>query len=252
MNPNNQLLTLGQMILISLALLICGCSSGEIIVEPTTEIKVDSTATSTSNNNALTINTTALEVLTEEEINKIVYDINYLSGCKGNSPAPPERQIDFMGVYAGVTTVDEILSRFGKPTEYRKMNDLKEYYYSDQSSYVHHFFITNEIVDSVAITTDKEILTEVQDILKKYGCPDLVTATAPEPSDLISGDNPDFSVTTFWYLNGGLVITFDGYPIKILDKADVIEFGKPMTLSTFSFDRNTFTPVPFLSALSDP
>ncbi len=200
----------------------------------------------TSADLGLSITATSSVLMSDEEVASIVNQDNYLKGCREKYNSAPEAQMGFNDIYPGVSTVDDVLERFGKPYEKNEIgNGEEEYFYSDKiTSFAYFFYITNDVVESITISKDK-VLLDVQDVLETYGCPNLIVAGIEDShsnSNSLNGIN-------FWYLKSGVVIGFNRYPIKLSTPYVAISYQAPVELASFDFDRYTFTPVTYLSAV---
>lgn len=162
----------------------------------------------------------------------IVTNDDYLKDCKLKYPQIYNQQVGFQEVYSGITTESELIDRLGRSYEISKSNEGTEYFYSDSNmARVYSFFVINNLVDDIAVVADSETLIPLQKILEKYGCPDLIIAIAL--SDDLFERPLDYNRTFLVYLDGGVQIRFEGYPINYSDVPSLVRFTKPSSLSTF-------------------
>lgn len=230
-----------QMILfIKFVLILSGCIRNEIVTSPTEFSTAD----------LIKDNATPISVLSSREVQEIVNDEGYLDGCKDTYSHPPNKQLGFKEIYPGISTTEDIIEKLGTPYEHNKLNNGQEdYVYSDQGIlFANRFTIENNVVTDILIYENKELLS-AEHVLKLYGCPNILIAFTYDDHS----ENRGFEGVGFWYLNGGLYVSFRKYPIRLSDVPETIVFKLPFTLDvfldTFTFDKNTFTPIPFLSAV---
>ena len=199
---------------IFMALYISGCASNKNL-SITTQTPVNTQAVQ------LPITTQAAQ-----NIKAIVYDEYYLQDCKQIYPPKYNQQVGFYEVYPGITTDTEIIKQFGSSYEYSEFNDQEEYFYKDSGvTYAYSFSVTNHLAGDIAIVADAEILLPLQKILDKYGCPDLIIAETL--SDDPFAESLNYNGTLFVYLDEGIRINFDKYPIDLLSVPIVVAFVKP-------------------------
>ncbi len=176
---------------------------------------------------------TPTSIVTMPTIESIVNSDSYLTDCKLKYPLIEDtRQAGFLNIYPGVTTETELISQLGQTYRYSRVNEQKEYLYSDQdTTYAYSFLVIDKVVKDIAVLADDEILSPLQNILKKYGCPDLIIAQAlsDDPFD----DSLIYNKTLFEYLNMGIWIRFEAYPIAYSDTPGVLGFQKPISLDSF-------------------
>ena len=190
-------------------------------------------------------------LLSAADVERIVYDDDYLKGCQESFSKAPTSQVGLKEIYPGRSTPDDLLKKFGEPSQYSETNDIQEYYYSDSlSSFVYRFYIKKGYVESIIVSADNELLSSLQELLEHYGCPNLIVAENLTEGAVAAPAS--FDAITFWYLDGGLWIHFDSYPITNADKPFSLGFEAPKSLSSFTFDQDTYTPVPFSTGFPHP
>jgi hypothetical protein len=184
---------------------------------------------------------------TLQDVENFVQSEMYMSGCKEEFPESPNQQIGFQGVYSGITTREELISQFGKPTKTGQGN--KEYLYFDSNlTYSYDFFMNNNIVEEFYISKTSETL---QNILSLYGCPDVIVAEALS-DDHDDGDLVAYNHVYYQYLQAGMWIHFEGYPVNYSSFPIVINYEKPLSLSSFlqvRFDPRSSKIVSFSEAV---
>jgi hypothetical protein len=186
--------------------------------------------------------------LTVQDVESIIYDENYLKGCKSNYPITHSKQVGFQEIYPGGTTKDELVAQFGQPNSFSATDQEEEYLYFDSDkTYAYHFYVVNGVVSSIFVNSITETM---QNILELYGCPDLIEASALSDEPFI--DSIDYNDTYFTYLMAGIWVHFNSYPINYSDIPVGIGFEQPLTLSSFlklSFDPLSSKLVSFSEAV---
>lgn len=159
---------------------------------------------------------------------KVIYDSSYLQDCRLQYPTKNDRQVGFRNMYPGVTTVPDMITQFGQSYRYSEYDQRDYYVYiNKEAGYVYGFSAKNNIIEDISID-DPEIVVPLKDILNKYGCPDLIGAESREDDTI--GAPIIFNGVSFTYLNAGLLIRFDGYPIEYTSIPDVFAFMNPVYL----------------------
>lgn len=185
-----------------------------------------------TNNDSNSSVSTLTNTTPNQTFENVTYDENYMKDCKNKFPLIHSQQIGFREIYPGFTTEDQLIAQLGQPNKFSKTDEGEEYLYFDPDvSYAYHFFITNHVVSDIFIEADAETLSPLQNILEKYGCPDVIFAVSAsdDPFDNILNYNRTF----FVYLDAGIRIKFEGYPINYLDTPFVVGFVKPISLDDF-------------------
>ncbi len=210
---------------VALVLFFSGCVQRDNVTEPA---QID-TPTQSNPITTPTPNTTVAMQTTES----IVSSGNYLTDCELKYPLDEDaNQVGFLNIYPGITTEAELINQLGQTYRFSNVNEQKEYFYSDQdATYAYSFLVTDKVVKDIAVLANDEILSSLQSILEKYGCPDLIIAQAlsddPFDNSLI------YNKTIFRYLNMGIWMRFEAYPIAYSDTPSVLGFQKPISLDSF-------------------
>jgi hypothetical protein len=170
---------------------------------------------------------------------KVIHDSSYLQDCRLQYPTKNDRQVDFRNVYPGITTVPDMLEKFGQPNKSSGDDDqgYQYIYINKERGYSYDFFTKDHIIKGVSVD-DPEIVVPLKDILNKYGCPDLIVAESGEDDTI--GAPIIFNGVSFTYLNAGLLIRFDGYPIEYTSIPDVFAFMNPAYLKETEFVNNKY------------
>jgi len=162
-----------------------------------------------------------------QDIEKVIYDKNYMHSCKENFTKTQDQQAGFQGIFVNTTAKDEVIAQFGQPTKIDAADVQIEYVYFDtEETFAYHFFIANGIVSDIHVNIKSESLRH---ILEEFGCPDLIL------SEIRSDDffDSEYQWTILQYLKAGLYIAFDHYPISYSDNPDVFSFEEPLSLDSF-------------------
>jgi hypothetical protein len=241
MKSNNAHLIIFALTNVFISLYISGCSSGEnrsATTQPTVNIPTAQPP---------------VRIPTAQDIANIVYDENYLKDCKSKYSESLEQQADFQGIYAGISTKDEVFTQFGEPTKVGNIEGGKEYLYFDADvTYAYHFYVVNNIVTNIVVSLDKFSL---QNVLEEYGCPDLIVAATLGPDDYYGEEvvvPTEYTNIYFYYLKSGVSLNFYKYPIHYSDIPDMIYFDKPYSMNYFLdniFDPQSSKVVEFSEAV---
>lgn len=199
------------------------------LVSPTSTIEFSSQIPSPSE-------TSTLKAITEppiERFYRIVSDTDYLKDCRSQYPSVSNQQIGFRDIYPGKTTDNQIPESLGKPTAHNiTIGGYEEWlYYDENLTFAYRLYTKNNVVDFVTIEVDREILLPLEDILNKYGCPDLIIAIELDPPPF--AETPNYNKTFFIYHRAGIEIRFEGYPVSYSDPASVVSFVKPLSLKDY-------------------
>ncbi len=165
-------------------------------------------------------------------IKTATYNDEYMKECKLKYPAAYTQQAGFQEMYPGITTKDELIDQLGQPDDYTESNTRDEYLYFDsRAGSVDHFIMKDNLVTGIRVQSDTEILLPLRDILETYGCPDLIFAIAP--GDDVEDTPLVFSETFLVYLEAGIRINLDSYPIKYSSNPFQIYFVVPDSVSDY-------------------
>ena len=168
---------------------------------------------------------------------KTVNHTDYLADCKSKYPNRVSVQEDFQGIYPGITTTVELVNQFGNPDKYSRTATEEEYLYIGEEfdgrpRYVYSFVTKQENVDAIYVDIDNKIILPLQSILEKYGCPDMIVAMALNDG-LREEKMLEYNKTFLIYLDAGLQMRFEDYPVSFSDRPSHIKFVKPVSLQDF-------------------
>ena len=167
--------------------------------------------------------------------NIIISDNNYMKDCVKDFPIVHDVQIGYKGITPGVTEQDQLIEIMGQPNKTDTINAGFEYIYIDASgNYVDHFFLENNLVYGISVQSYADTRFPLKSLLETYGCPELVLVSA---SDNDIPESPlAYDLTYLVYIDDGLSVGFDGYPIHYEDTPFVLRFSIPMTVNDYLED----------------
>jgi hypothetical protein len=155
-----------------------------------------------------------------------------LKDCKLRYPPAFDQQVGFHKVYPGITTENAIIDQLGESDEKFEANKGKHYFYFDQSTnHAYSYFIIDNLVVDIDIISDSEFLIPLQNIFEKFGCPDLFVAVAA--GNDMRNYSQNYNQIFLVYLDAGIRIRFDGYPMNYSETPSLVSFVKPNSLNDF-------------------
>ena len=186
--------------------------------------------TTTSPTPAIVIPTQTVTT-SQTPVNVILSD-DYLKDCRSIFPTVLAGQVGFGEIYPGISTKDQIINQLGSPDKSDTTSEGEEYIYLDaDAKYATHVFMKGNLASSINVGSDNTTWFPLQNILEKYGCPDLMIASA---SDTDLPDNPlVYDGMHLAYLQAGLWFVFDVYPIGYSDSPIIIGYEKPRTVDDY-------------------
>jgi hypothetical protein len=177
-------------------------------------------------------------------LNEVLDDESYLEDCKITFPPVYTEQADFFGIYPGITTENELIENLGK--SYDKALDPKGYGYG-YTELGAFFEIKNKTVDLIYVQPKPQKITHLLKALEKFGCPDVINAQAL--TDDAFEESVPFNRTVLFYLQAGIYIDLNTYPVRYSQAIDSIIFASPSFLSTIVGFDNLSKPVSFSGAI---
>jgi len=165
-------------------------------------------------------NLTPSPIPTIISVETVVADSDYLSGCRTKYPNSVKNQIDFKGIYPGVSTKEDLTRILGKPTKIIQVipSEIEWLYDTDA------FFLEKDLV--VAIYTDGQVT--LKDYLDLYGCPEIIFAT-----DLNQHPAGNYKNLLFVYPQAGFTIAFNEITIQLTDIPIQVAYYTSGTLNDF-------------------
>ncbi len=164
------------------------------------------------------------------EITKAEFDENYMRDCEKLFPEKFNQQVDFQNLYPGLSTRLQVIDRLGQPQKQSESGDELVYYDSDTDNY-YNVFMKEGLISYVTVESTREMEMTLQTVLEKYGCPDLITASASGDGNL---SNPEISYGVFFtYLSSGMWFLFEGFPVSSSTHAVLAGYRSPMSADDY-------------------
>ena len=164
---------------------------------------------------------------------RIISDNDYMKECIKDYPVVYETQIEYEGIYPGVTSQDRLVEQLGQPNKSDTFGDDLEYLFFE-SQYVDHFFITDNLVSIISVQSDSKDWFPLKSILERYGCPDMILSSASDTD--LSESTLVYDHTYFEYSVAGLSVTFDKFPVHYSDSPIVMEYSAPIPVHDYLED----------------
>lgn len=138
--------------------------------------------------------------------------------CETINPSRMEKQIDYLGIFPGKTSSQDVKLLLGSPKETGTL--IGEIWYYNEFSIT----FENSITNSIYVEGDGELLVSLEEVIKRYGCPSIIFTVD-------RGQEPigDYSILEFIYPEIGIEFLFYGYPINLTDKPVSAEFFLPLS-----------------------
>lgn len=144
---------------------------------------------------------------------------DYMGKCRNINPSEYGQQVDFRGIFAGQTTLKEILKSFGEPDVIS--DSLNTWYYNS-------FRIVFDQETAEIIHTGEEFIElTLLEYIKRYGCPSLIVGL--DYWEIPEGNYQHFSLV---YLDEGIVLTFVAKP-NLADFPRGIAYFQPSTFEAY-------------------
>lgn len=164
------------------------------------------------------------------EIIKAEFNENYMRDCEQLFPKQINQQIDFQNLYPGFSTRQQVMDRLGQPQKLSEDSDELIYYDSRTGNY-YNIFMKEELVSYITVESANEMKITLQLVLEKYGCPDLIAASASGDGNL---SNPEVSYGVFFtYLSSGMWFLFDGFPVNYSTHPVLAGYRSPMSADDY-------------------
>lgn len=170
----------------------------------------------------------------------------YLQDCRDIYSTANYQQIGYRDIYPGKTTIDQVAKIYGQSRKYSFDKTYEEWIIDGPNqNLLYTVSASNNLVDYVFVRTDQEILLSLKELLKKFGCPEVIIAVELEPS--IDTSTFVYNTTFFVYLTNGIEIRFEGFPVSYSSPASIITFERPYDLEEYltnvSFSVEAASPV---------
>ncbi len=144
---------------------------------------------------------------------------DYMGECRKINPSNYGQQVDFRGVFAGQTTLEEVLESFGEPQ--KKSASLNTWYYNSFE------VVFDQSLAQIIFAGEDFTKISLLQYVKKYGCPSLIVGL--DSWEVPVGNYQHFSIV---YLDEGIVLTFVAKP-NLADFPIQIMFFPPSTFDDY-------------------
>lgn len=164
----------------------------------------------------------------------LVSNTNYLDHCKTLNPIKLTEQIPYQNIWPGKTKESEVESILGVPDETSVFRDETSLLYGTDVGVL----VKNGVVTSILVSPEDESRLSLEEVILKYGCPDLILAVNT------TEDQVGYTSIRLIYSTVGLAISFAHYPANLSDRVDTIRYFPSMTVQEY-FEKNGWAQMPF-------
>ena len=164
----------------------------------------------------------------------LVSNTNYLDECKTLNPLKLTEQIPYQNIWPGKTKESEVESILGVPDKRSVLvgDEINLVYSSDLG-----VLVKNDIVTSILVYPEDETRFTLEEVILKYGCPDLVLAVNT------TEDQVGYDSIRLIFSKVGLAVSFAHYPANLSDSIDKIWYFPSMTVQKY-FEKNGWAGMP--------
>ncbi len=154
----------------------------------------------------------------------LVADPEYLRDCMIVGSPRQHIQLDYLDIFPGQSTDENVKTLLGDPLERNHVKKIEEWVYSGFNIY-----LESNIVTSIDVYDDVQIMVSLKELISEYGCPDLIFAIDT------SIDQPagNYDLTKFIYYNNGVEFFFPDFPVSLSDVPISIGFFKAESLESY-------------------
>jgi hypothetical protein len=163
----------------------------------------------------------------------LVSNTNYLNECKSLNPLKLTEQIPYQNIWPGKTKEAEVESILGVPDKRSVLGDEINLVYGSDLGVL----VKNGIVTSILVYPEDETRFTLEEVILKYGCPDLVLAVNT------TEDQVGYNSIRLIYSKVGLAVSFAHYPANLSDSIDKIWYFPFMTVQEY-FEKNGWAGMP--------
>ena len=157
----------------------------------------------------------------------LVSNSNYLDECKTLNPLKLTEQISYQSILPGKTKEAEVESILGVPDKRSVFRDEINLVYGSDLG----ILVQNDVVTTILVSLQDETGYTLEEVILKYGCPDLVLAVNT------TVDQVGYNDIRLIYSMLGLAVSFPGYPANLSTRADAIWYFPMMTVQEY-FEKN--------------
>lgn len=156
-----------------------------------------------------------------------VSNMSYLDECKTLNPIKLTEQIPYQNIWPGKTKESELESILGAPVKRSVFRDEINLVYGSNVG----LFVQDGIVTYILVSLEDESQLTVEEVILKYGCPDLVLAVNT------TEDQVGYYSIRLLYNTIGMEVSFANYPAALGSSADNISYFPPVTVQEY-FENN--------------
>ena len=164
----------------------------------------------------------------------LVSNTNYLNECKTLNPLKLTEQILHRNIWPGKTKESEVESILGIPDKRSVFRDEINLVYGSNVG----LFVQDGIVTSILVSLENESWLTLEEVILKYGCPNLILAVNT------TVDQVGYNDIRLIYSMLGLAVSFPGYPANLSTRADAIWYFPMMTVQEY-FEKNGWARMPW-------
>lgn len=152
----------------------------------------------------------------------LISNSNYLRECKTINRSKLTEQIPYKDIWPGKTRESQLVALLGAPDEAFTIKGVTNWVYGGMG-----LFIEEGVVTEVLVQVDQQSGLTLEQLVLKYGCPDIVFAINT------TEDQVGYTGTRFIYYGIGIEFYFMNYPVKLADVPDNIAYFQPMGLQEY-------------------
>jgi hypothetical protein len=164
----------------------------------------------------------------------LVSNTNYLDECKTLNHLKLTEQIPYQNIWPGKTKESEVESILGIPDKRSVLRDEINWVYGSNVGLI----VQDGIVTSILVSLEDESWLTLEEVILKYGCPNLIMAVNT------TVDQVGYNDIRLIYSRLGLAVSFPGYPANLSTRADAIWYFPMMTVQEY-FEKNGWARMPW-------
>lgn len=151
-----------------------------------------------------------------------VSNMNYLKECKTINHNKFTEQIPYQDILPGKTNESELETLLGAPDKVSKIKDRTNWVYGNVG-----LLIEKGTVTYVLVPVEQTSELTLEQLVLKYGCPDLILAVNS------TEDQVGYGGVRFIYHFAGMEVDFAKYPVSLSDKPATISYFPSMDLQEY-------------------
>lgn len=174
-----------------------------------------------------------------------VTDPAYKSECLDINPTTFQSPVNFLGIYPGRTTSEQVKKLLGEPSKvFATAEGFNWFYDKNENIFISTIFIGN-IVDRIDVVNQDKNHPSLDEIAGELGCPNLMTLV-----DQSEHSDGNYNMAVFIYPEIGVEYWFEFFGTKLTleSVATEIRYIKPIALEDYISSFNPFLSVnsPFI------